>query len=105
MQQQAAGLRYTVLPFPRNADNPASAGVTPATGGWLLAIPQAARDHEAAWEWLKHATLSQAACDFTARQGRPSPLTGCDADAGLASSQPFWSVVTASQRGASGRQP
>jgi ABC-type glycerol-3-phosphate transport system substrate-binding protein len=98
LHQQAQEIQFTVYPFPRNAANPDSIGATPITGGWTLAIPRAAPDHDAAWELLKLATVSVSACAFTARQRRPSPLAGCDQEVGLAVSQPFWPSVEASLR-------
>ncbi|MFN8635665.1 MAG: extracellular solute-binding protein [Chloroflexota bacterium] len=100
LRQQAASLRYAVFPFPRNAEHPASPGATPATGSWLLAIPHAAHDREAAWEWVKHATLSRTACELTVRQGRPSPLADCDDGAGLPNREPHWPVISSSQSAA-----
>jgi ABC-type glycerol-3-phosphate transport system substrate-binding protein len=96
LHQQAQHLRYAVYEFPRNADNPASTGATPSTGGWMLSIPRAARDQDAAWELVKLATASVSACAFAARQRRPSPLAGCDTANRLASSQPLWPAITAS---------
>src|SRR5690606_30696320 len=61
LQQQAQRLRYVAYSFPRNAQHPASAGATPSTGGWMLAIPKAAPDHEAAWEWIKLTCVSESA--------------------------------------------
>lgn len=81
--------------FPRNADNFASAGATPSTGGWMLSIPHAARDRDAAWELVKLATASASACAFAGRQRRPSPLAGCDDANTLTSRQPHWPVVSA----------
>jgi len=94
LQQQASTLRFSVFEFPANAARSSSTGQSPRTGGWVLVIPRAARHHEAAWEWVKHATLSESACETLARQGRPSPLAGCDAS--LPSSRPSRAVVTAS---------
>lgn len=96
LHQQAQHIQYVAYPFPRNAANPESAGATPITGGWTLAIPRGAQDHDAAWELLKLATVSASACAFTARQRRPSPLAGCDQEVGLAASQPFWPSIVAS---------
>jgi ABC-type glycerol-3-phosphate transport system substrate-binding protein len=84
-----------VYDFPRNADNPASTGATPSTGGWMLSIPRAAREPDAAWELVKLATASVSACAFAGRQRRPSALAGCDTANNLASSQPFWPVISA----------
>jgi ABC-type glycerol-3-phosphate transport system substrate-binding protein len=95
LHQQAQHLRYAVYDFPRNADNPASTGATPSTGGWMLSIPRAARDQDAAWELVKLATASVSACAFAGRQRRPSPLAGCDAANRLGTSQPFWPVISA----------
>jgi ABC-type glycerol-3-phosphate transport system substrate-binding protein len=98
LHQQAQHLRYAAYDFPRNADNPLSAGATPSTGGWMLSIPRASRQQEAAWELVKLATASVSACAFTARQRRPSPRAGCDQSFGLAGSQPFWPAISASLR-------
>jgi ABC-type glycerol-3-phosphate transport system substrate-binding protein len=95
LHQQAQHVRYAVYDLPRNADNPASRGATPSIGGWMLSIPRAVRDRDAAWELVKLATASVSACAFAGRQRRPSPLTGCDAANTLASSQPFWPVISA----------
>ena len=96
LQQEAQRIRYAVYEVPHNALNPDSRGETPTTGGWTLAIPKSARDHEAAWEWLKLVTVSESACAFSERQRRPSPLAGCDDRAQAQPSQPFWPVVSAS---------
>lgn len=96
LQQQGQRLRYAAYEIPRNGLNPASRGETPTTGGWTLAIPKSARDQEAAWEWLKLATVSESACAAAERQRRPSPLAGCDARANLETAQPFWPAIEAS---------
>jgi ABC-type glycerol-3-phosphate transport system substrate-binding protein len=96
LQQEGQRIRYAAYELPRNGENSASSGESPTTGGWSLAIPKASRDHEAAWEWLKLATVSESACAFSARQRRPSPLVGCDERAGLQSVQPFWPAISAS---------
>jgi maltose-binding protein MalE len=96
LHQQAQHLRYVVYDLPRSATNPASSGATPSTGGWMLSIPRAARDHDAAWELVKLATASVSACAFAGRQRRPSALAGCDAANKLATTQPFWPAISAS---------
>ena len=96
LSQEAPQLQYAVYPFPRNADNRASTGATPSTGAWMLSIPRAARNHEAAWEIVKYATVSPEACGFTTRQRRPSPLAGCDEASGLARSEPTWPAISTS---------
>lgn len=94
LQQEGQQIRYAIYEVPRNALNPSSHGETPTTGGWTLVIPRTARDHEAAWEWLKLATVSESACAFSERQRRPSPLTGCDEHAQLQATQPSWPTVS-----------
>jgi ABC-type glycerol-3-phosphate transport system substrate-binding protein len=96
VQQQSPNIRYAAYDFPRNAENPSSHGYTPTSGGWTLSIPRTSRDHEAAWEWLKLTSVSESACAFAERQRRPSPLTGCDERAGLATTHPFWPALRAS---------
>jgi multiple sugar transport system substrate-binding protein len=96
LEQQGKPLEYAVYALPRNGNNPESHGAAPTAGGWSLAIPKRARDQDAAWEWLKHAALSESACTFTARQHRPSPLAGCDDRPDLAATQPFWPEIGAS---------
>jgi multiple sugar transport system substrate-binding protein len=96
LEQQGKPLEYAVYALPRNGHNPDSDGAAPMAGGWSLAIPKRAPDQDAAWEWLKHAALSDSACTFTARQRRPSPLAGCDDQAALAATQPFWPEIGAS---------
>jgi multiple sugar transport system substrate-binding protein len=98
LHQQAQHLHVAAYPFPRNATRPDSAGATPVTGGWTLAMPASAPDQDAAWELVKLATASVSACAFTARQRRPSPLAGCDDELGVANSQPFWPAIGESTR-------
>jgi multiple sugar transport system substrate-binding protein len=97
-QLQMPGHRtnYAIYEFPTNGENPRSIGETPTTGGWTVVIPKAARDQEAAWEWLKLTTVSDSACAFTERQRRPSPLAGYDDRSGLRAAHPFWATIGAS---------
>ncbi|MFN8523496.1 MAG: extracellular solute-binding protein [Chloroflexota bacterium] len=93
--QKLPNIKYAAYDFPRNADNPASKGQTPTTGGWMFSIARTGKDQEAAWEWIKFTTTSQHACTFVEKQNRPSPTIACNENPELAKSNPFWPVVTA----------
>jgi multiple sugar transport system substrate-binding protein len=96
LQQQAPRIKAVAYEFPRNADNPASAGATPSTGGWMYSIPRAARDQDAAWEWIKLIAVSRSACAFAERQRRPSPLIDCNDSPALTTDNPFWPAIASS---------
>ncbi|MBA2518283.1 MAG: extracellular solute-binding protein [Chloroflexia bacterium] len=92
LAETAPHIDYSAFIFPRNADNPASEGRTPSTGGWSFCLTQAGAD-QAAWEWVKFTCASNAACSFVIEQNRPSPVEACNEDPALAEANPDWSVV------------
>lgn len=94
LAEAAPHIDYVAYTFPRNADNPASEGRTPTTGGWSFGITQAGADQAAAWEWIKFTCASEAACTFVREQNRPSPVIACNEDPALAEANPYWEVVT-----------
>jgi ABC-type glycerol-3-phosphate transport system substrate-binding protein len=94
LKSKAPQIRYAVYPFPRNAARPESKGHTASTGGWMFAIARAARDHAAAWEWIKFTAASQHACAFLRAQNRPAPIAQCNEDPELARANPFWPAIT-----------
>ncbi|MDQ3693568.1 MAG: extracellular solute-binding protein [Chloroflexota bacterium] len=89
----APHIDFSAFTFPRNADNPESAGQTPTTGGWSFCMTRAGADQAAAWEWLKFTCASSAACTFAIEQDRPSPVEACNEDPALAEANPYWQVV------------
>ncbi len=93
LAERAPHIPYTTTTFPRNANNPASEGRTPITGGWMFSIAADGGDQEAAWEWIKFTTASSHACSFTKAQARPSPQIDCNQDPELTESNPYWQVV------------
>ena len=94
MKQQAAHIDYAVFPFPRNAASANSKGYTANSGGWMFSIPKAAKDKDAAWEFIKFTTTSERACWFVKQQNRPSPVLACNEDPELSCGNPYWKVVT-----------
>jgi ABC-type glycerol-3-phosphate transport system substrate-binding protein len=94
LKSKAPQIRYAVYPFPRNAARPESKGATASTGAWMFSIARAAKDQDAAWEWIKFTTVSRHACSFAKAQNRPSPVAQCNEDPELTRSNTFWPVVT-----------
>jgi ABC-type glycerol-3-phosphate transport system substrate-binding protein len=93
LEEVAPHIDFSSFTFPRNADNEASTGATPTTGGWSFCITQDGADQAAAWEWVKFTTASDAACTFAIEQNRPSPVIACNEDPALIEANPDWEVV------------
>ena len=88
-------MKYAAYDFPKNAKNPNSKGQTPTTGGWMFSIGRAAKDQEAAWEWIKFTTISQNACKFVEKQEPALAGHPMQREPGTGEGQSVWPVVTA----------
>jgi ABC-type glycerol-3-phosphate transport system substrate-binding protein len=97
LAQEAPHLRFAVYEVPAPDRVPSGQHRSPSFGGWLLAIPRAGRDQEAAWEWLKHLALGNTADELAQLQGRPPPLAATPGAVPDSRPSPVAPVVLAAQ--------
>lgn len=93
MSKEAPEIKYGVGELPYNSKNPKASSLTPTEGGWGYAITQGCKNKEAAWEFLKYATMEEGAKKFVRAQGRPSPVREFNMDQELIKANPYWPVV------------
>ena len=93
VSEESPGFPLGAAQIPVNGKNPRAKVSTVTERTWTYAVPQGVKQTEAAWTWLKYATLGDGARKMVFKQQRPSAVRRFNEERAFRELSPHWDVV------------